>query len=406
MLVAVALAATFYNAFLAIVNAHVMPLGFNAVAITEISILAVALAMILGKGIYERDLLPLAYLVATLILAVYVSIVNGHVVLDYFRNILIIFCFVTLGTRASEATIRSLFIVASVLVFLVLCFEIFFTKLYGDLFYPAMYFYNTRGVPLFEVVDSKLFRNALGFQGRFSFGIINHRSSSLFLEQVSLANFCGVMMIYVLTLWDRFSSRLRAFLLFTIILIIVTNDTRTMILFGFISIAGYFIFPYLPRILLVLYLPAFLLMGLVIFLIDPGAEGDNISGRVVLTMSMFTKMGILEQLGFAADLAPTLGDSGYIYVIVIGTSFSLFLLWLFVSCYPAYETGEQRRFAHGLCIFIFMNMMIGGTAIFSIKVAGLLWLLAGHLKRAPEAEVVAERARQPRRANYSRVREV
>lgn len=379
-IVFVVLAATFYNAVLAVINAHVVDLGFNAVAASEMAVLALALMLIIGKGLYEQDLVPLAYLVATLVLAVYVSAINGHIVLDYFRNILIIFCFVTLGTWTNRKTIKYLFLLTSGLVFGVLCVEIFFTDFYADFFYPAMYFYNTRGVELFEVVDSKLFRNALGFEGRFSFGIINHRSSSLFLEQVSLANFCGVMMVYLMTLWGRFTRFQKWFCLFTIVLILVTNDTRTMLLFGGITLIGYFVFPYLPRILCFLYLPIFLFMGFMIYVIMPNAVGDNIPGRVVLTMEMFKDMDLLAQLGFAADLAPSLGDSGYIYVIVIGTIFSFLLLWLFVSCFPAYETAEQRRFAHALCIFIFMNMMIGGTAIFSIKIAALLWLLAGHMK--------------------------
>ncbi|MBO6891548.1 MAG: hypothetical protein JJ866_06375 [Roseibium sp.] len=379
-IVFVVLAATFYNAVLAVINAHVVDLGFNAVAASEMAVLALALMLIIGKGLYEQDLVPLAYLVATLVLAVYVSAINGHIVLDYFRNILIIFCFVTLGTWTNRKTIKYLFLLTSGLVFGVLCVEIFFTDFYADFFYPAMYFYNTRGVELFEVVDSKLFRNALGFEGRFSFGIINHRSSSLFLEQVSLANFCGVMMVYLMTLWGRFTRFQKWFCLFTIVLILVTNDTRTMLLFGGIALIGYFVFPYLPRILCFLYLPIFLFMGFMIYVIMPNAVGDNIPGRVVLTMEMFKDMDLLAQLGFAADLAPSLGDSGYIYVIVIGTIFSFLLLWLFVSCFPAYETAEQRRFAHALCIFIFMNMMIGGTAIFSIKIAALLWLLAGHMK--------------------------
>lgn len=399
VIVLVALAAISYNAVLAVVNAHVADMSFGAVAVAEIAILFVALLVILGKGLYEQDLIPLAYLVITLFLAVYVSAINGYVVLDYFRNILIIFCFVSLGTWVNRRTIKFLFLAATSLILGVLLFEIFFTDVYADLFYPALYFFNTRGIELFELVDSKLFRNALGFEGRFSFGLINHRSSSLFLEQVSLANFSGVMMIYLLSLWGRFTAKQRFFCLATILLILVTNDTRTMLIFGGVCVAGYFVFPQLPRITCALYLPVLLVLGLFIYLMDPGAQGDNIQGRVVLTMSMFKEMGLLAQLGFEAGLAPSLGDSGYIYVIVIGTVFSLILLWLFVSLFPAYETVEQRRFAHAIAIFIFLNMMIGGTAVFSIKIAGLLWLLAGHLKyagmRAPRLSRAAGIQRNP-----------
>lgn len=401
-IVLVVLAATFYNAVLSVINAHVVGLGFNAVAASEMALLAFALIIILGKGFYEQDLVPLGYLLATLLLAVYVSVINKYVVLDYFRNVLIIFCFVVLGSWTNKKTIKYLFLLAASMVFGVLCLEILFTDFYADFFYPALYFYNTRGIELFEVVDSKLFRNALGFEGRFSFGIINHRSSSLFLEQVSLANFCGVMMIYLLTLWGRFSRYQKWFCLVTILLILVTNDTRTMLIFGGVSLIGYFVFPYLPRLMCLLYMPLFLFLGFLIYVIKPNAVGDNIPGRVVVTMELFSEMDLLSQLGFSAGLASSLADSGYIYVIVIGTIFSFFLLWLFVSCYPAYESAEQRRFSHALCIFIFMNMMIGGTAIFSIKIAALLWLLAGHMKFV-ESPRAASGKRSPNLSDLSKV---
>ncbi|MCF3640451.1 hypothetical protein LXM94_10795, partial [Rhizobium sp. TRM95111] len=61
---------------------------------------------------------------------------------------------------------------------------------------------------------------------------------------------------------------------------------------------------------------------------------------------------------------------------------------LFVCLFPAGRTPEQRRFAHLLSVFLFVNMMIGGNAVFSIKVAALLWFLAGYLKFAPAGRTV------------------
>ncbi|MEO9880752.1 MAG: hypothetical protein ABJF26_15520 [Lentilitoribacter sp.] len=374
------LLATFYNAALAVINAHVLDLNFTSVAITELATLLVLLLLIIRRGIYEEDLAPLIYLIITIFLAVYVSVINKQIYPDYIRNILIIFCFVTIGSWCSFSTINLVFKSVSVLIFLVLLMEIFFVDQYGDLFYPAKYFANTRGVELFTVVDSKLFRNALGFEGRFTFGIIGHRSSSLFLEQVSLANFSGVMMIYLLTLWKRFSPFERLFYVSTITLILLTNDTRTMLIFALISFIGYFIFPLLPRLFSLLVMPFILLMGVLVFILKPDATGDNIPGRVVFTMRKFADLDWPTQLGFSAEIASSLGDSGYIYVVVIGTIFSLVFLWLFVGLYPACDTPEERRFIHSLSVFVFMNMMIGGTAVFSIKIAALLWLLAGHMK--------------------------
>ena len=391
----VVLAAIVYNAILAVINAHVRDLSLTSVAATELLIMFAAVLIILKKGIYEEDLVPLFYLLVTLFLTVYVSVINHLVIVDYFRNVLVIFCFVTLGSWANGRTIKFIFMTASILVFAFLLMEIFLLDQYADFFYPAKYFENTRGIAQFEIGNSKLFRNALGFEGRFSFGIIDHRSSSLFLEQVSLANFSGVMMIYLVSLWGRFSRLERTFCIVTIVLILVTNNTRTMMIFAGISFVGYFLFPYVPRVFGVLVMPAFLAMGFVVYVLKPDATGDNIAGRVVTTMKNFADVDLLTLLGFSAERASSFADSGYIYVVVIGTIFSFLLLWMFVTFYPACEHADERRFAHSLSVFIFMNMMIGGTAIFSIKIAGLLWLLAGHLKYSRRGRIAADARLEP-----------
>ena len=382
----VVLAATVYNAVLAVLNAHVSGLGFTAVAATEMLILLAALVLILNNGISEKDIVPFSLLIVTLIFAVYVSVISRGAVVDYFRNILIIFCFATLGTMIGLRSVRFVLLTACGLVFACLLLEIFSVDIYGDLFYPGLYFENTRGLERKDYFDTKLFHNALGFEGRFTFGLIGHRSSSLFLEQVSLANFSGVMMIALLTLWNRFSAFQRSFCIVTICLILLTNDSRTMLIFGAICFLGYFVFPHFPKAINLLYLPVILFAGFLVYIVKPDASGDNIPGRVVLTMNHLLDLDLTDFLGFAARSAGAFADSGYVYVIVIGTVFSLVLLWLFVSLYPACNTPEQRRFCHAFSIFMFMNMMIGGTAVFSIKIAGLLWLLAGFMKRFPAPE--------------------
>ncbi|MCV0426937.1 MAG: hypothetical protein K5905_15860 [Roseibium sp.] len=388
-IVIVVLAATVYNAVLAVLNAHVSGLGFTAVAATEMLILLAALVLILNNGLFEKDIVPFSLLIVTLVFAVYVSVISRGAVIDYLRNILIIFCFVTLGTLITLRGIRFIFLTACGLVFVCLLLEIYSVDMYGDLFFPGLYFENTRGLERKEYFDTKLFHNALGFEGRFTFGLIGHRSSSLFLEQVSLANFAGVMMIALLTLWKRFSSFQRVFCIVTISLILLTNDSRTMLIFGAICFLGYFAFPYFPKVINLLYLPVILFAGFLVYIIKPDASGDNIPGRVVLTMNHLLDLDLTDILGFAARSAGAFADSGYVYVIVIGTVFSLVLLWLFVSLYPACDTPEQRRFSHAFSIFMFMNMMIGGTAVFSIKIAGLLWLLTGFMKLLPTSERVS-----------------
>lgn len=378
----VALSSVLYNAVLAMINASVVNLSFSHVAMAEISILLCIIVFILRKGIYAPDAGPLLYIVFTLLVTIYVSAMNRLVFIDYFRNILIIFCFAIAGTWTNKETVKFAFKVSCALVLIVLLMEIFTLNLYEDLFYPMKYFENTRGLQQISFGGSKLFQNALGIEGRFSFGIIDHRAASLFLEQVSLANFSGVMMIFMISFWSFLSRGERILFIATVCLILVTNDSRSMLIFAFVCFAGYFIFPRLPTFLTALYMPLIVMAGFLVFLIKPDAQGDTLDGRVVLTITKLLDMDVPAVLGLVVAKTAEFADSGYLYVIYGATIFGLLAFWLFVSFYPGGDTPNQRRCAHSLSVFLFMNMMIGGTAIFSIKFAGLLWLLVGHLKYA------------------------
>jgi hypothetical protein len=386
-LIGVALSSVLYNGVLAVINAHVTPLGFAHVALTEIIILFAAIMFILRKGLYEEDIGILLFTAFTLVMALYMSAINGMVYFDYFRNILIIFCFATLGTWSNSATLRSAFMLSLTAVMVVLACEVFLLTLYVDIFEPAYYFEMTRGVKPADWDDTGLFKNALGFEGRLTFGLIDHRASSLFLEQVSLSNFAGVMIMYALYFWDELKRNVKLLLVACIVLILLTTASRTMITFAAVCVAGYFVFPYLPRLVSLLTMPLILMAGTAIFLLKPDASGDNLSGRVVLTIRFISEMDLLGLLGLYADKAASYADSGYVYIVYGGTIFGMIAFWLFVSLYPAGETPAQRRLAQALPIFLFFNLMIGATPIFTAKIAGLMWLLVGYARQqtAPRA---------------------
>ncbi|MCF3643371.1 hypothetical protein LXM94_25820, partial [Rhizobium sp. TRM95111] len=350
--IGVVLSSVLYNCVLATINANVMPLGFAHVALTEILILLAGLVFILRKGLYEEDLGILAFAVFTLAMAIYMSALNRMVFIDYFRNVLIIFCFAALGTWVSRATVRTAFKWACGLVLGGLLLEIFLLDLYGTLFYPMSYFENTRGLEQVSFDGSKLFQNVLRIPGRFSFGIIDHRAASIFLEQVSLANFCGVLLIFLTCFWTDLRLGERMLFLVTVVLILLTNDSRTMLMFSFVCLAGYFVFPRIPTAWSLLYMPLVLALGFVVYMLRPDASGDTLDGRVVLTVRHILEIDLFAVLGLEAAKAAQFADSGYVYVVYGGTVFGLVLFWLFVCLFPAGRTPEQRRFAHLLSVFL------------------------------------------------------
>ena len=93
------------------------------------------------------DVLPIVALVGFFALVmVYTSVVNGTAFVDFFRNILIIGVFCQLGVMTNGRSLAFVFRVCCAVILSVLLVEIFFTRIYEDLFYPALYFTNTRGL--------------------------------------------------------------------------------------------------------------------------------------------------------------------------------------------------------------------------------------------------------------------
>lgn len=381
-IVAVGVLASVYNAALAIINAHVVPLNFTIAAACEFSILLIGLLFVLKKGIYTDDASILVFLGFAFIFLIHASLAVASPYVDYFRNILIIVCFAMVGSWASAHAVKMAFYVTCALVVVFLVIEVLNLDLYGAILKPALYFENTRGLKQMSYNSTDLFANALGFKGRLSFGIIDHRASSLFLEQVSLSNFAGVAIMYLLYFWGQMGRLARLLIALMIPAILLTTASRTMLIFSGVCLAGFFVFPKVPKTWSLLVMPLILFAGLMLITFQPNASGDNISGRVVLTMRHLLDTDLYSMLGFNAKIASSFADSGYVYIIYASTVFGLPLFWLFVTFYPSGITDPQRRLVHALAIFLFLNLMIGATPIFTAKIAGLLWLLVGHAKFA------------------------
>ncbi len=391
-ILAITLFSVLYNCILAYINHNVMPLSVTHVVLCEGLMMISSVAFIFKKGIYEEDLPLVLFLVFTLIVTIYITVFNRLTFIDQFRNVLIIFAFAGIGSWASERTVKLIFRIASFMVLLFLICEVVSTPFYVTLFHPAEYFENTRGIKQMSFNNTGLFANALGFQGRFSFGLIDHRSSSIFLEQVSLANFCGVIVIYLLSFWPKLGKLDKALFISTVLLILLTNDTRTMLIFSFVSIAGYFLFPKIPKAFDLILMPLIILIGFFVHFMKPDEVGDNFTGRIGVTVKKMLDLDVQSMLGLSISRIGEFADSGYVYLIYGSTIFGLIVFWLFVCLYPAGTSPAQRRCVHSLSLFIFLNMMIGGTAIFSIKIAGLLWLLVGYMRASETPRTVRVRS--------------
>lgn len=375
-------AACAYNAMLAFAIAHGVALGLPAVIAVEFLILAATGAMILRSGRRPLDSIGFLVLAMFVIDGLAVSLVSASPFIDMVRNGAIIALFLLLGGRVGEKQLKQAFFACTLLVLIVLLVEIVDVGLYAKQFAPALYFERTRGVAQFDFDDSGLFRNALGFDGRFSLSnLFGHRTASLFLEQVSLANYASVLIIYLVAMWRRLAPGQRLFYIAVVALILVSNNSRTGLALVLVAPLIYWAAPRLNRFVPAAIMPLILVMAVALVLLLPPSVEDDMSGRVGLAMATLGKVDVLALFGGRAPSASEFLDSGYTYLIYSTSVVGLLLFWSFVALILAVPGVAARRAAIALGLYIFMNLLVSGNAIFSIKTAALLWLLVGFLRR-------------------------
>lgn len=397
IMVGLVVAGVLYNAVLAAANANGAAQSFNSVAVVEFLILGLAAARILTLPRVPTDALPLALLYAGVLCAAYVSLCNGVLSIENLRNVVVIVLFAMIGSRLSERQLQGLFRWLSLVVAAFLVVEIVDTPLYVRIFEPARYYLNTRGIPLFSLDSSGLFRSALGFKGRFSFGLSSHRTSSIFIEQVSLANYAGVLCIFLISRFPRLTRRDRLLHVSLVVLILLSNDTRTSISLSLVCLAGYVVFPRLAPGAAIAVMPLVLSAGALLTAVLGASQGDNFRGRISLTIEHLAGFDLDTFLGLRLEVLTAQLDSGYSYLIAGMSVFGLLAFWLFCALAMPERTPEQRRCLIAANLYVFMNLMIGGTAIFSIKVAAPLWVLIGFMRTTPDGPVPPEEREGPGR---------
>lgn len=387
--------AVFYNAALGFVNAHGLHLTEAHVAATELFILTCAalfLGFRFGKLHPHRSFIIGSFLVI-LVLVAWVSVTNGAIFIRAPRDFVIICIFFLVGTQCSPERLVPMFRLVTAIILAVLVVEGLALELYVWMFQPADYFANTRGIEKLSVDTTGLFRNSLGFEGRFTFGLFGYRRlSSVFLEQVSLANFAMVLCIFTVTFWETMKKGDRFLFAFGIVFMILCNSSRTGSMLCLLMALGYRIFPKMPRWSYGAVIPGILFVAAVLFY-RPGemSFSDTMSGRIGHTLALLAHMDLSDYVtGNLASIART-GDSGYAYLVYGTTMVGLIYFWVFIWVLLPSATPIARRFAFSALLFISVNLMVG-AAIFSIKVSAPLWLIAGCLAAREARAPVAQRA--------------
>lgn len=382
--------AVLYNAVLAALNAAGLHQSYGSVALTEAAILAASAVYIVAAKLPVFTPLSVTIVIFGIVMTLYVSFASQGPVLDCARAAAIIGVFTILGSVSTERQIFLVFRILSAGVLAVLLLEIFNTSLFVKIFQPADYYTATRGIEAFSLDDSGLFRNALGFQGRFTFGLSDHRTASIFIEQVSLANFCGVLIVYLLACHDRLGTSDRLLHITTVVLVLLSNDTRTTSIFALLSVVGVYLYPCLPPRAVFGIMPVIVASGFAVVQAWGVSSNDDLQGRLSTTVLNLQSLAWTDWLGFGARRLGTYMDSGYPYVVAGSTIYGLLFFWLLLATALPGNTAPRRRCLFGLNLYMCSNLMIGGTAVFSIKIAAPLWMLIGYMNLRTPATAAAQ----------------
>ncbi len=374
------LLAVLYNAILSIINAHFFTLNASIVVASEILIVVPCLAYI-ALRIRELPNLfpPLLFFLVAFLGFIIVSIANETLYVKAVRDVLLIVTFFLMGGLITEKSLITAFKILGWLVLIFMVVENYATEIYAALFKPAFYYANTRGLEEYDYNKLGIFNAALGYETRFSYNVSHHRLSSIFLEQVSLGNFAILLSIFLVTFWERLKKFDRTFFCILILLTILTTDSRAGTGICVIVLLGFFLFPHLPRYTNLLYVPIILTLSY-LFFYDPYTIdykfSDDLPGRIGNTLFFLNGMDMSYLTGGSLEQINTTWDSGYAYTIYALTIFGFLALYLFATLVIRQEKPDEKRFVHSANLFLFITLMVSG-AVFSIKVAALLWTMAG-----------------------------
>lgn len=378
------LAATIYSGVLAMLHSFGFPLSTGLVVAIEVLLLMTSGVLVFRHGLQFSDGAGFAFLFGTVVLALYVSLVVDRLMVEVIRSGFIIGMFALLGQRMDMRTIDRTMLILGIIVGVVLIIEIATPELYVTLFHPAAFYEATRGIETSEYNNTGLFNTATSYQGRFSFGFFSvPRTSSIFLEQISNANFAIILAVYISARWAALSVPVRTLLLAVVTLIIVSTNSRFGSAFVVMMAVGFFVFPLLRREFLALAILAVWGIVWVVNMNFTWNRTDDLIGRLSFIGYRF---GLADWDFFlGANALSSLGerDSGYTYVIGISTIFGFLGLMAFILLYPRGNDASSRRFLWGFALYLVGQLLISSTSPLSIKTAALLWAMAGAFRVLP-----------------------
>jgi len=376
----VLIAAVCFNAVLAIINGHVVGLSRGQVIFAELAIYAAALAIIVTHA--DRRMWPWFLLTLFIILmGLLIGLGNGEFNPKYIRDVLVIPVFIMLGmTYRADSFVRP-FVVLHTIIFAVAAVEVVSPNTYAEIFKVLDYYVNTRDFAAnsFWNADSNLFLSATRPGARFFSFVSWHRLSSIFLEPVSLGNYCVLAAILIVACWKDLSNTARYYLVGSTAFLLVACDGRLAAVSIVLVLTSAAIMRNVSSRWSVVYLPAILLTtGIFVWALGRGEYQDDFIGRVEATFDFLYGLDALSLLGLNAAMAERSADYGIAYFVLSQSLMGVAAIWVVICLLAPDRAIPSRLYVHAIAIFIPLNLLVS-YSFFSIKVAALIWFFYGYL---------------------------
>lgn len=373
-----------FNAGLAVVNGHVMPVPTALVIVSEA--LFVSAAMGLALLAWRPQMTPSLALIATLALfAIFRGLLLAQPDPKLLRDVVLIPIFLMLGMAFDNRGLARAVLVLHTIIVAVFLLEALAPQAYSDLLHIQDYYIKTRGNKLDEFynTNSELFINATRPDERFFSFIDAPRMSSIFLEPVSLGNYCSIITVFACACFRRLGWPATAYIALTTAAMLVGCDGRLATATCVLIVIACAIAPWLPRRTAVLYLPATLAFVFALVIgagLKPGT--DDFPGRLAYTVNLFLNYDVAEFMGLSNEFISKSMDSGAAYLITTQSLPGLLLIWAYIGWGTREDTAEQVRFTHGLSLYLALSMMVSYSFL-TIKTGAVLWFIQGALQAAP-----------------------
>jgi putative polymerase len=230
--------------------------------------------------------------------------------------------------------------------------------------------------------ESTLFVSATRPDDRF-FGFVNwHRMSSVFLEPVSLGNYC-IFVVACLVAVPHLLKRWQILMLGagTALMLVACDGRLATVTILFIAVFAVMA-PRLPeRVTLLLPLLIMFCASAFVVAFAVSAGSDTFPGRVAHTVHLLGRMSLVDWMGASDLLLPLAVDSGIAYLIITQSVAVTLLFWITFVMAADEADAPAARYKAGVAAYLALSMLVSFSFL-SIKTAAPLWFVLGALQLA------------------------